>query len=161
MKPKELADALRKGADVLAPNDAVQLRLLADVFDASPGATVAATMTRLRKAGLAPATGYPSMGDVLTALAPLGEFVKHYGKPALAKDLQAIALYFQGISNAGVRAFFDDALAELSRPAATRPVLREEVVQRHLQQLERTLGDDPTFTAAYNEMDSDPEVGPL
>jgi hypothetical protein len=48
---------------------------------------------------------------------------------------------------------------EPARHGRHRP--RDDVVQRHLRRLEQTLGDDAAFTAAYKELDRDPEVGKL
>ena len=162
MRSGEFADALGKAATLLPAHDAAQLRIIAELFAASTAATVAATLAKLRKARtFSPPAGQPAMADVLTALKPLADFLSAYGKPAVAKDLQAAATFFQGFSQASVRNFVDEAVAVASRTAPPRPTLNEEVVERHLRRLEQTLGDDPAFTAAYREMDQDPAVGTL
>jgi hypothetical protein len=161
MTPNEFADALRKGADVLAPNHAVQLRMFADMFASSPAATVATTVKRLGRAALTPGTEQPAIDGVLKAIAPLHEFVKAYGKPAVANDWQTVTLFLQGFAQAGVRPFVAMAVAALNMPTPIVPTLKEEVVQRHLQRLEQALGNDSAFTTAYNELGHDPEVGNL
>ena len=162
MKVKEFADALNMSAAVLAPADATHLRALAELFATSPSPTVAATLTRLSKATLAPATIGKTVGEALRAFAPLYDFVRHYGKPSLARDFEAVTAFLGRFSQAGVRPFVDEARAALSKPAAKpKPTLREDVVQRHLRHLEQTLGNDPAFTAAYRALDHDPDVGKL
>lgn len=162
MRPGEFADALGKAASLLAPTDAAQLRIIAELFASSTAATVAATLTKLRKARtFSPAAGQPAIADVLTAQRAFAEFMSVYGKPAFAKDLQATTAFLQGFSQAGVRSFVDDAVAVLTRPTPPPAVLREEVVERHLRRLEQTLGDDSAFSAAYRELDQDPDVGKL
>ncbi|MGE0851853.1 MAG: hypothetical protein AB7O44_19865 [Hyphomicrobiaceae bacterium] len=53
-------------------------------------------------------------------------------------------------------------IAALNQPATRpKPAPKEDVVRRHLWQLEQTLGDDPAFKIAYNALDHDPEVGAL
>jgi hypothetical protein len=162
MTPNDFGDALGKAANLFTPNDAVQLRILTELFASSTAATVATTLTKLRKARtFTPTAGQPAIGDVLTALNPLAEFVSPYGKPAFTKDLQAVTTFLQGFTQAGVRSFVDEAVAVLTAPTPSTPTLKEEVVQRHLRRLEQTLGDDPAFSAAYKELDDDPEVGKL
>jgi hypothetical protein len=162
MRPGEFAEALAKAASLLAPTDTIQLRIIAELFVSSPAASVAATLTTLRKARtFAPIAGHPAISDVLKAVAPLGEFIALYGKPAFAKDLQATMTFLQGLPQAAVRTFADDAVAVLTRPTPQPGGLREEVVERHLRRLEQTLGDDPAFSAAYRELDQDPDVGKL
>jgi len=162
MKPNEFADALRKGADVVAPGDAIPLRALAELFASSPSATVAATITHLGKAALTPATTQPTISEALRAFAPLQAFVRHYGKPTFAKDLEAVTAFLQRFREAGVRSFVSEAIAALSKPTGRpKPALKEDVVQRHLRRLEQTLGNDPAFTAAYHGLEHDPDVGKL
>lgn len=162
MKPGEFGNALRKAAGLLAPNDASQLGVLAELFEASSAATVAATLTKLRKTPtFTPMAVHPAIADVLTALKPLAEFVGAYGKPAFTKDLQATTTFLQGFSKAGVRSLVDEAVAVLTRPTPPPPTLKEEVVERHLRRLEQALGDDPAFSVAYKELDHDPDVGRL
>ena len=162
MTPRDFADALSKAASLLAPTAGDQLRAIAELFASSPTTTVAATLTKLRKARtFAPVDGQPAIGNVLTAISPLAEFMKAYGKPAFTKDLQTTTAFIQGFSQAGVRSFVDDARAVLTAPTPQRPTLKEEVVQRHLSRLEQTLGDDPSFSAAYKELEHDPDVGNL
>lgn len=161
MKPKEFADALRDSAELLSSNDEGVLPLLAGIFDASPTATVATTLGRLEKARLAPAAGHPSVGDGLRTLGPLMKFLGRQGKPAFAKDLESVAVKFGSVSDASLFAFVDLAVAELRKPPKQKPVLKEDVVQHHLTQLEKTLGDDVGFKAAYKELEDDPNVGAL
>jgi hypothetical protein len=163
MKPSEFKDALNKAAGVLAPNDAVQLRMLAALFASSPSKTVAATMTRLRsaRAGLTLETGPWTIGDLLKGVAPLQEFLKEYGKPAFTKDLQAVTTFLQEFPSAGVARFVHVVTAALNQPTRPTPTLKEDVVLHHLRRLEQTLGDDAAFTVAYNELDCDPAVGRL
>jgi hypothetical protein len=162
MTPADFVEALGKAATLLAPTDAVQLRIVVELFASSPAATVTTTLTKLRKARtFSPAAGHPAIADVLTALKPLTEFVVLYGKPTFTKDLQATTTFLQGFPLAAVRTFVDDAVAVLTSPTPPPAVLREEVVERHLRRLEQTLGDDPGFSAAYRELDHDPTVGAL
>jgi len=162
MKVKEFADALNKSAAVLAPADAAHLRALAELFASSRSPTVTATVTRLSKAKLAPATIGTTVGEALKVIAPLHDFVRHYGKPGLAKDFEAVAVFLGRFSQAGVRPFVDEARAALSKPAGKqKPTMREDVVERHLRHLEQTLGNDHAFTAAYHGLERDPEVGKL
>ena len=162
MRPGEFADGLNKAATLLPPNDAAQLRVIAELFAASTAATVAATLTKLRKARtFSPAAGETVIGDLLTALKPLGVFLSAYGKPAFTKDLQATTTLLLGFSHAGVRPFVDEAVAVVSRTAPPAPTLNEKVVEHYLGRLEHALGDDPAFSAAYRELDQDPAVGKL
>jgi hypothetical protein len=162
MRPGEFADALGKAATLLPSNDSDQLRIIAELFAASTATTVAATLTKLRRARtFSPAAGQPAMAEVLTALTPLAEFVGAYAKPAFAKDLQAATMFLQGFSQAGVRTFVNEAVAVVSRTTPPRPTLNEKVVERYLRRLEQALGDDPAFSAAYRELDQDPAVGAL
>jgi hypothetical protein len=148
MTPADFVEALGKAATLLAPTDAVQLRIVVELFASSPAATVTTTLTKLRKARtFSPAAGHPAIADVLTALKPLTEFVVLYGKPTFTKDLQATTTFLQGFPLAAVRTFVDDAVAVLTSPTPPPAVLREEVVERHLRRLEQTLGDDPTVGA--------------
>jgi hypothetical protein len=162
MKVKEFADALNMSAAVLSPAVAADLRALGDLFASSPSPTVAATLTRLSKATLAPPTIGITVGEALGAIAPMYDFVKHYGKPSLARDFEAVIAFLGRFSQAGVRPFVDEARAALSKPAGKqKPTMREDVVQRHLRHLEQTLGNDPAFTAAYHGLERDPQVGKL
>lgn len=162
MKPQEFADGMRKAAPLLAPSDSAKLQAIVDLFASSAAATVAATLTKLRKArGFEPAIGQPSIADVLTALKPFREFVAEYGKAAFAKDLQATTAFLQTYAQVGMRPFTDDAITVLTRPVPLPPTLKEDVVQRHLRHLENMLGDAPGFAAACKELDLDPDVGTL
>jgi hypothetical protein len=162
MKPKEFAEALRMAARLLAFDDADQLLALAGLFDSSPAASVAATVTKLKKANsFGPIPGRPALGDLLTALSPVAEFITLYGKPALGKDLQAVSVFLQGFAKTSVRSFVDEGAVALTRITPPTPTLNEEVVERHLRRLEQTLGDDPAFSAAYKELDRDPDLGKL
>jgi hypothetical protein len=162
MKTEEFADALNKCADMMPPEDAISLRTLAHLFSSSPSPTVAATLTRLSKATLAPARVGPSVDQALRTFAPLNSFVRSYGKPSLAKDLEAVVAFLRPFSQGGLGSLVDEAKAALSKPTGKpKPTLREDVVQRHLRHLEQTLGNDPAFMAAYSEVDRDPEVGKL
>jgi hypothetical protein len=162
MKPNEFAEALRTAAGLLASDDAGQLRALAGLFDASPAATVAATLMKLKKArAFSPTPGKPELGGLLTALSPVAEFVGLYGRPPLAKDLQAVSIFLQDFAKTSVRSFVDEGAVALTVTTPPTPTLKEEVVERHLRRLEQTLGDDPAFSAAYKELDHDPDLGKL
>jgi hypothetical protein len=53
-------------------------------------------------------------------------------------------------------------LYALTKPVKkARPTLREDVVRHRLKRLEETLGNDSGFTAAFNELDQDPNIGRL
>jgi len=111
---------------------------------------------------LTPATVGPTVGEALTVIAPMHEFVRLYGKPSLAKDLDSVTVLLQRFSPAGMRTFVDEAIAALRKPTTRpKPMPKEDVVQRHLRQLQQTLGNDPAFRVAYDELDHDPEVGAL
>lgn len=160
MKPREFSDGLAKAARLVAAEDAANLMALADVFAASPAATVAATLTRLAKAGLNPLFGRPVVGEVVLRLGSLGDFVEGYGKPAFAKDLRAVLLFLQRFAPLSFTSFAREAIAALNRATIQPvPVANEAVVQRHLRQLEQALGNNEAFTAAYNELECDPAVG--
>jgi hypothetical protein len=163
MKPGEFSGALSKAAKVVAAEDAANLTLLAEVFAASSAATVAATLTRLGKAGLTPSIeGHLAVGEAVLRLGNLVNFLKDYGKPAFARDLCAVLLFLQRFEDADLASFASEAIAALTRPtAAPVPVLNEAVVQKHLHQLEQALGNNEAFSAAYNELERDPEVGKL
>jgi hypothetical protein len=162
MKPNEFAEALRMAAGLLASDDATQLCELAGLFDASPAATVVATVTKLKKArSFDPIEGRPTLGDLLTALSPVAEFVGLYGKPVLAKDLQAVSIFLQDFAKTSVRSFVDEGVTTLTMTTSPIPTLKEEVVERHLRRLEQTLGDDAAFSAAYKELERDSDLGKL
>jgi hypothetical protein len=161
MKPKEFADGLRKSAELLGTNRAGLLPVLAGVFDASSAATVAATLTRLEKARVAPPAGYPSVGEAIGSLPALLKYLKSVGKPPFVKDLELVAGKLATVPHADLHAFVSSAVAELTKPPKRPPVLKEGVVQHHLTQLEKTLGEDVAFKAAYKELEEDPNVGAL
>ena len=119
-------------------------------------------MTRLSKAGLSPVDEGSTVAEALEAVAPLHEFLNQYGNASLAKDFAVLTGFLQRFGKAGVRPFVDEAIRRLSEPPGKpKATLKEEVVQRHLDRLEQALGNDSTFTAAYNELEHDTEVGKL
>jgi hypothetical protein len=162
MKSTEFGDALRKAADVMTSNDAVQLRALAELFASSPLPTVAATVSRLSKAELSPMPDEATVGEAMKALEPLREFIRLYGKPSLASDIDVLIDFLRRFPAAGVRSLVTESVAALGRPARKpKAAMKEDVVLRHLGRLEQTLGNDLTFTGAYNELENDAEVGKL
>src|SRR5262245_4299872 len=105
MKPDEFRNALNKAADLVAPYDADPLRVLAELFASSQTKTVAATIARLRKTPLAPEPELPSIGELISVLMRLHEFLKECGKPVFAKDVEAVASFLREFTNAGVKEF--------------------------------------------------------
>src|SRR5262245_54683159 len=99
MKPCDFGEALRKAADVTGPNVAVHLRTLAELCASSPLATVAATVTRLSKAGLSPPDEGSTVAEALEAVAPLQEFLSQYGNASLAKDFAVLTGFLQRFGN--------------------------------------------------------------
>lgn len=160
MKPTEFAHALQAGGKLL-PDSSPVLASLAELFNASPAATVAATIAKLRKANIVSSEGRPKTGEALAAIAPLLEFLKGFGKPVVAKDLQTLATFLESVPQLAFHSLIEEGVAALNKPAPTPPVLKEDVVRHHLNRLEQSLGDDPRFTAAYKELELDPEVGKL
>jgi hypothetical protein len=162
MKPNDFANALVKASGMLPTSAAAELRALSEVFAASKGATVAATLAKVQKAGtFAPVVGQPSVGDLLMAIAPLAKFSELYAKPAFAKDLQSVMEFLRGFSGSRLRPLVEDAVGILNWTAPPPPTPKEEVVERHLRRLQETLGNDPAFSAAYKGLDGDPDVGKL
>src|SRR6476620_7503321 len=102
MKPREFADALDTCAGLLPRVDGDRLRLFANVFRSSSASTVASTVAKLRTASMPIASGNPSIGHMLSAVAPLYAFIQMYGKPAVAKDFTTVAEFLGGHSKAGI-----------------------------------------------------------
>jgi len=160
MKSSEFADAMRKSANLMVATDAALFRALAEVFAASPAATVAATVKRLT--GIHPAPSTPSIAQSLNVFAALLEFVRSYGKQGLSKDLDTVMMLLKRFPQAGISQFVDEAVAALSKPAAKpKRELKEHVVLYYLGRLEETLGDDTGFTIFFNDLEHDPEAGKL
>ena len=70
--------------------------------------------------------------------------------------------FLRRFGKAGLRPLVDEAIKRLSEPPGrSKATLKEDVVQRHLDRLKQALGNNSTFTAAYNELEHDTEVGKL
>jgi hypothetical protein len=87
----------------------------------------------------------------------LHAFIQTYGKPAIAKDFSTVVEFLGGHSRVGIELFVESAISALEK--RTPAPLNEKLVQRHLVRLEKTLGDDAAFTAAYNALEHDSDVG--
>ena len=61
----------------------------------------------------------------------------------------------------GIELFVESAISALEKRTPPQPPLNEELVQHHLVQLEKALGDDAAFAAAYNALEHDSDVGKL
>ena len=77
------------------------------------------------------------------------------------KDFSTFVEFLGGHSHVGIELFLKSAISELENPAPPQPSVNEEVVQRHLVQLEKALGDDAAFTAAYKALERDRDAGKL
>jgi hypothetical protein len=147
---------------MLPPHVRAELRLIAEFLASAKTATVAAALTKLRKAKtLEPAVGQPSIDEFLTAIAPLEKFAELYAKPAFAKDLQSLVVFLRTFARFGLRSFVEDAIKILTWTPPPPPILKENVVERHLRSLEDALGNSRAFSAAYRVLDTDTDVGKL
>jgi hypothetical protein len=161
MKPREFADALDTCGGLLPPSDDHRLRLFAKVFRSSSAASVANTVAILRKASIPITVGNPSIEHLLSAVAPLHAFIQIYGKPAIAKDFSTVVEFLSGHSRVGIELFVESAISALEKRTPPQPPVDEELVQHHLVQLEKALGDDAAFTAAYKALECDRDAGKL
>jgi hypothetical protein len=161
MKPREFADVLDTCGGLLSPSDDHQLRLFAKAFRLSSASTVATTLARLRKDSIRFMPGNPSINHILSAVAPLHALIQMYGKPAIARDFSTFVQFLGDHSHVGIESFLESAMREFENPAPLQPSVNEEVVERHLVQLEKALGDDAAFTAAYKALECDSAAGKL
>lgn len=164
MKAQQFADFLNDYALLLIENGAVDRaaawKKLAVPFCARPTASVKDVCARIAAAETNKAG---SDVRVLTNSIPaLDRMLSGNAKKALIDDLGHLSKALQPHQSVSIDALVEAALAELEklgqRNARRSASVREDVVARHLHNLERAFGDEKEFPAVFEILKNDKDV---
>src|SRR4051812_44655716 len=99
MKASDFGAVLRAIADMLgrlrAGVQQEHLAVFARIFEASPAATVAAVVKRLRALEAVPVQDRPTLGDVAEILAATRQLIATLAKPAVRRDVELVEAFLR------------------------------------------------------------------
>jgi hypothetical protein len=167
MKCREFGAALRAFAGVLdvagAPAARDRIVMFAAVFDAHPTWSVSDLAKRIAALCVTGPAGSPSLGDVAPLLSALKSFLNKTAKTAMPNDVTAIEELLRDRASMELGAFVRMATAAAPTAGCGRrgdaPRTRDDLVAHYKQKLEAALGDEETFTAIYNDLRANMDMG--
>ncbi len=164
MKSKDFAEVLRRFADVYSAGPEFggqDIRHLAEVFERTSAATVSTALKRLQSASTGPSATTRTIRQELESLQRLLEFV---GKPAVVKDLADVVRFLSDHPIIDVASIREPGKAgspsRRPRSVSAPTLLRQDIVDGYVQQLEEVLGDEFRFARVFSILESDSELRP-
>ncbi|MGA8612353.1 MAG: hypothetical protein WB760_11645 [Xanthobacteraceae bacterium] len=166
MRSQDFAYTLQGLAELLnlvgAQDAGDQLGKLAEVFGAAPtNAKVSDAVIILKTLQLSQAAGSPSLSDVERIISSLRKLLEKTAKPEVLRDVDAVVDLLRN-RPIGLTAFTSSAIGALNAQSQTKdktPPTRDDLVLEYRQELERDLRDHDKFSAVYNDLISNAEMG--
>jgi hypothetical protein len=173
MKSDNFHSILKAYADILSAAGAQQAQSqivkLATIFELAPKSNVGAVVERLRSVAPSHRIESPTLGDAARLLSPLKRLLVMTAKPGVSADVEIVEVLLSERTSMGLIEFARLAVEVLSSKPAQRKarssakkeiaIVRNDLVAYYQQKLEDSLADPERFTADYNELSSNSELG--
>jgi hypothetical protein len=155
MKVAELGESLRAASQVPAW---ALLRRLCPLFDTFAGISVQnfVKVARSRRIEQLKSSG-PLLGEAAEALRAISSVVTPIAKAGAAKDLADLIALFSDRAELSIDSFVSALVgcaSKREREKEKRPV-DDKLIDKYLERLEATLGDERAFSATFGELRND------
>lgn len=166
MNARDFQDKLLGFATVLnaggARGAAIDLRVIAKLFDDPAGGTVAAVLKRADRIGALPrAERGRTIGDLAAALSAACAWVEGVGKKTVSDDFARLLAFLKPYW----RASAESLIAAVERAREKKAVVAgraakidEKLVSDYVRALEATYTDPDTFRAVFERLKEDPDI---
>lgn len=165
MNARDFQDKLLGFATVLnaggARGAAVDLRVIAKLFDDPAGGTVAAVLKRAERAGALPAAEKGrTIGDLAAALSAACAWVSGVGKKPVADDFQRLLSFLKPYWRASPVSLIDAVTQAREKKSGKARAAKpdEKLVADYARALEATYTDPETFRAVFERLKDDPDI---